>query len=311
MTGVEDRLGRLVAERLTARADVEAVLGVVRAATPVVAGVEVVRLSREYEGVSDLVRERGIDTIIHADRPWVRSRRGGSGSVLNVINTMQLAAAASHRAASVRAVVMVSSTRVYPVSSRAARLHPESEPLSPRRGSLAASLVEAEGYVRDLATTNPNLSASIVRLADLADLADLTDLSDLAVRRTHDPLSELLASPVVPTVWGFDPSVQLLHIDDAVAALEHAADHDLAGVYNVGADELVRWRQAIRLARKPHVELPATATRTLTGILQRAYRVTAGDDLVNELKFGRVAATEAIARTGFRPTRTSVHCIPV
>ena len=212
---------------------------------------------------------------------------------------MRLAAAAAHRSTAVRSLVMVSSTRVYPVSSRTARLHPESEPLQPRRGSLAAALVEAEGYVRDLATTNPNLSASILRLADVAGGG------------ADDPLSALLASPIVPAMWGFDPSVQLLHIDDAVTAIEHAIDRDLAGVYNVGADKLLRWRRAVRLTRRPRIDLPVAPTGALNRLLQWPYRATADDDLVDVLKFGRAAATDAITRSGFRPTSTTAQCVAV
>ena len=299
MTGVEDLLGRLVAERLAARDDLETVLGVASEAKPAVAGVEVLEVSPDYGGITDLLRARQIDTIVHADRRWARSSAGRNRAGEHIIATMRLTAAAADPATAVRSFVMASSTRVYPVSSRAARLHPESEALQPGRGTLSASLVEAEGYVRDLATTSPNLSASIMRLANLA------------CPGADDPLPALLASPIVPAVWGFDPSVQLLNIDDAVTALEHAADHDLAGVYNVGADELVRWRRAIRLAGKPHIELPVAPTGTLTRLIQWPYRLTVGDDVVNELKFGRAAATDAITRSGFRPTMTSARLASV
>ena len=86
--------------------------------------------------------------------------------------------------------------------------------------------------MRDLATTNPNLSVSILRLADLAG------------RDTTDMLGRLLSGRVVPAIWGFDPAVQLLHVDDAVGALAHAADHELAGVYNVASHRVIRWRRA-------------------------------------------------------------------
>ena len=56
VTGVEDRLGRLVAERMAARADVETVIGVADAVTLAVTGVEVVTLGGEYDGIGDLVR---------------------------------------------------------------------------------------------------------------------------------------------------------------------------------------------------------------------------------------------------------------
>ena len=168
VTGVEHRLGHLIAEQSASRADVEVVLGVAVDARPAVVGVHVVGLPEEYAGIAELLSDHGIDTIVHADRPWVEAGRGPNGARRHVIATMRLMAAAARRSAAVRSVVMASSTRVYPASSRAARLHPESEPLFPRRGSLAAALLEAESYVRDLATTNPNLSASILRLSDLA-----------------------------------------------------------------------------------------------------------------------------------------------
>jgi UDP-glucose 4-epimerase len=301
VTGVADPLGGAIAERMATRANVEIVIGVTRvtgAAGPAIDGVDVVGLEQDYTGIADLLQSRAIDTIIHADRPWSLAGSGRDGTGEHVIATMQLAAAAAHREATVRRVVMVSSTRVYPASARAPLLYSESEPLQPRRGGLAAALVEAEGFVRDLATENPNLSVSILRFADLAGPG------------THDPLATLLASPVAPAVWGFDPPVQLLDVDDAVAALEHASDHDLAGVYNVAADGLVRWRRAARLARTPLIELPVTPSTLLTTMLRWSYRLDAADDILAVLRYGRRAAIDAFTRSGFQPTRTTEQCVP-
>ena len=74
MTGVENLLGRLVAERLAARDDLETVLGVASEAKPAVAGVEVLEVSPDYGGITDLLRARQIDTIVHADRRWARQQ---------------------------------------------------------------------------------------------------------------------------------------------------------------------------------------------------------------------------------------------
>ena len=297
ITGVEDPLGRRLAERMATRADLEIVIGVADAASSAIDGVEVMRLPREYTELADLLVSRAVDTIIHADRRWTHSAVGGDGRSQHVIATMQLAAAAAHDAATVRRVVMVSSTSVYPASSRAPLLHPESEQLHAEEGTLAASVLEAEGFVRDLATTNPNLSVSILRLADLTG------------PDTTDPLGQLLSGRVVPAVWGFDPTVQLLHVDDAVAALEHAADHELAGVYNVASNRLVRWRRAARLAGKPLIELPFVPPPLLTAMVQWAYRLNTGDDVLDVLRYGRRAATDAFHRSGFQPTWTAEHCV--
>jgi len=297
VTGVGDPLGHLIARQLASRADVELVVGGAVAARPDIVGVRVVTLREEYDGISALLADERIDTIIHADRSWLQVGRGPNRARRHVIATMRLSAGAARRSAAVRSLVMASSTRVYPASSRAARLHPESEPLHPRRGSLAGVLLEAEGYVRDLARTNPNLSASILRLADLAG------------SHVRDPLAALLGSRVIPAVWGFDPPVQLLDVHDAAAAITHAADHDLAGVFNVGSRDLVRWRRAMRLARRPHLELPAAPTTMLNRLIERTYGVTPDADLVDELKFGRVAATDAFAHSGFQPRSSSAHCV--
>ena len=296
VTGVGDRLGRLIAEQIATRDDVDVVIGVTGANTANDRWCAGDRSARRIRRDRRPAPRSAIDTIIHAERPWARSRVDRDATAQHVIATMRLAAAAARRTTTVRRLVMTSSTRVYPVSSRAARLHPESEHLQPRRGSLAALLVEAEGYVRTLATTNPNLSASILRLADLAGPG------------THDPLPSVLAGPVIPAVWGFDPSVQLLHVDDAVTALGHAADRDLAGIYNVAADDPVRWRRAARLARKPLLELPAAPARPLAGLLGQLYRVD-GDDLLSVLRFGRGMTTDAFTRSGFQPSQTTARCV--
>jgi len=297
VTGVDSRLGRSIAERIATRADVEVTIGVGGANVPTVPGVQMVDLPPEYDGIADVLRERSIDTIIHADRRWARPRVDPDAAAPHVIATMRLAAAVTRRTTTVRRLVMASSTRVYPVSSRAPRLHPESERLQPRRGSVASLLVEAEEYVRTLATANPNLSVSILRLADLAGPG------------THDPLAAVLTGPVIPTVWRFDPRVQLLHVDDAVTALGHAADLDLAGIYNVGADDLVRWRRAARLTSKPLLELPPAFTGRLAPLFGWLYRIDDPDDLLSVLRFGRMASTDAFTRSGFRPTHTTAKCM--
>lgn len=293
VTGVDHPLGRRIAQRIVAADATDAVIGAARRAGSRIDGVEVIGPAAGYAGIAAVLRDRAIDTIIHASRPWARSASGDSA---HIIATMQLAAAAAHRAGAVRRFVMVSSTRVYPASSDAPLLHSASERLGPRRGSTASSLVEAEGFVRDLAVANPNLTATVLRLADLVGVG------------TDDPLAVLLTSRVVPAAWGFDPHVQLLHVDDAAAAVEHAASHELTGFYNVAGDGLVRWREAARLAGKPVIDLPFAPPTLLRAAVARLYGLEGADDIIDVLRFGRGADTDAMARTRFRPKFTTEAC---
>ena len=297
VTGVEEPLGRTLAERMATRADVEIVIGAADTARSAIEGVEVITSAPR---------------IHRARRPLAEPRRSTRSSTPTgdgctpisagtaAVSTSSPPCNSPPRPPTTRPPCVVSSwfppLRVYPASSRAPLLHPESEELHAEEGSLAASLLEAEGFVRDLATTNPNLSASILRLADLAG------------PDTNDTLGRLLSGRVVPAIWGFDPAVQLLHVDDAVAALEHAADHELAGVYNVASHRLIRWRRAARLAGKPIIELPFVPPRLLTAMVRWAYRLNAGDDVLDVLRYGRRAATDALHRSGFQASWTAEHC---
>jgi len=274
-------LGWRVAERLVT--DAKAVL-VATSETPTTPpGTDPVRVPREHRALTETLVQHGVDTVIHT-MP-VANPHG------NVITTMlwATAAAAAHRRSVVRRFVMLSSAAVYPASSAASFLQPEHGERRFRPGSTAENLAEAEQFARDLAVANPHLPVAILRCAELV--------------ASNEPqgLAALLRGPIVPALWGFDPSVQFLHVDDAVDAIEHAVREELAGIYNVAGEGTVRWRRAARLARKPVVNVPAVSLRSMA----RLARLNMPDDLVDVLRFGRAMDTDAMARAGFVPFRTS------
>src|SRR6185503_19526618 len=72
-------------------------------------------------------------------------------------------------------------------------------------------------------------------------------------------MPDYLALPVLPTVAGFDPRLQFVHLDDAVRALRLAADGSHPGVFNVaGPGSLTLSQLAHRLGR-PTVPVPRFA----------------------------------------------------
>jgi len=276
VTGTDQPLGAAVATRLRL-------------------GNEVVAIGEEfgYDDIADLVMDEQIDTIIHAGLV-----RWCPQISVDVIATMRIAAAASQPASTVRNVIVASSTMIYPASSDAPRLHRESQELEPSGGSVAAGLVEAEGYVRSLAEANSHLCVAILRLADLGGL------------RPQGPLSRLLRGgfPALPAIAGFDPPVQLLDLDDAAAALDHAAERSLAGVYNVAGDGQLWWSAAARLASRRTFPV-AVSTPSWMGLFAHRIGVPLLDpDTSDTLRFGRVADTAKFEATGFTPTRSSTQC---
>jgi len=102
------------------------------------------------------------------------------------------------------------------------------------------------------------------------------------------PLVRYLTLPVVPTQLGYDPRLQLLHADDATAALEAATHSEVTGPVNVAPSGSISLSRALRLARRPSVPIPHPLFEPALARLGR--ELGAGvlyGDAVRFLRFGR------------------------
>jgi UDP-glucose 4-epimerase len=299
VTGVTGPLGRRVAELLAARDDVEVVIGLDDPDTdcPSPAGIHTERLDWNFRALTQLLGDHRLDTVVQVALTDSRSGAARTPKRANVIETMHLAAAAGARGGPVRTLVAASSTEVYPSSSHSSLLHPEGEPLHPVPDSFAATIAEAERYVRELAIDNPHIAVSVLRTADLAGGG------------TTSPLAVLLGLPLVPVVAGFDPQVQFLHGDDAARALVHACLLRLAGTYNVAGEGSIGWVGAARLARRRLALVPPFATGRLEPVLARLQVPHGPAAMLDVLRYGRCAATEAIRSTGFTAEHSTRDCV--
>jgi UDP-glucose 4-epimerase len=64
----------------------------------------------------------------------------------------------------------------------------------------------------------------------------------------ESPFTRYLRQPVVPTLLGFNPLMQVIHETDVVAALLHAIDNDEPGVFNVAAEGIPPLAKLLALA---------------------------------------------------------------
>ena len=81
------------------------------------------------------------------------------------------------------------------------------------------------------------------------------------------PLVRYLTLPVVPVQLGFDPRLQLLHADDATAALAAAVANPVRGAVNVGPEGAISLSHALRLLGRRSivasaVSMSSTSTTT-------------------------------------------------
>ncbi|WP_169795406.1 NAD-dependent epimerase/dehydratase family protein [Kribbia dieselivorans] len=289
VTGIGDRLGAAVAAEVARRwPDAEVFgLGSAPVATPI-PGVESIRVDLRSRTLADLVRTLDVSVIVHASLldPKVRGGRAGQKDV-NILGTMRLLAAAE-RSESLRHVVVASTTAVHGAGARSPAVHVAS---SAAVGSLPDGIgrdcVEAEGQVRALARHRPDATTTVVRLADIVGPG------------VETPMAEYLRLPILPTRLGHDPRLQVVHIDDAIAALVEATitPPDTSLVVDVAGEGVVTLSQAAAILGRPWMPvLPGLggATRALLGRSDAARLTTEHRDL---LTWGRVVDTTLMRAT--------------
>ena len=161
----------------------------------------------------------------------------------------------------------------------------------------AASLLEAEGYVRDLAARVPHVCVAIMRLAELAG------------PEVGGALSSALSQRFAPVPLGYDPAVQFLHVDDAVSALIFAAEIELAGVHNVASNGVIRWSEALRTLERRTVPVLPLETGPLEPLLQ-AFGIShlpAGTGPA--LRFGSALDVSKLEAAGWKAAHDQRSCL--
>jgi UDP-glucose 4-epimerase len=290
VTGLATYWGGRLAQALEGFEQVETIIGVDnRDPIMELERTEFVRVSNQHSLIQRIVLAAEIDTVI--DTRMVVNSLGASprdAHENNVIGTMNILAACTGSDSPVRKFVFKSSTQYYGAeqddpaffTERMARPHPPSSPLE-------RDILEAERAVSEFAEQRPDVTVTVIRCANV-----LGPDVDTAFTR-------MLALPVVPMVFGFDPRLQFVHEDDVVHALEHAAINDLPGTFNVAADGVLALSEAISLVgRRPLPILPPIGTGIAFGPLRRlGLRVPT--ELNNLLRFGRGVDNRLYKATGF------------
>lgn len=241
ITGVSDRLGADLARRLSDAPGIGELYGLdVKDPSRPLGRAEFVHGDTRRSVIAKLVRELGVQVVVHCAVVTHQLESVRSMHETNVIGTMNVLAACSGEGSPVEHVVVKSSTAVYGIDPTGPSFLTEgmagSRSRSRSRGPLQADLHELEQLSLEFAVRNPTRSVTLLRLAEIVD------------RRSDTPLSRYLRLRAVPTVLGFDPRVQFLHGDDAVEALYLAAVGRHRGVFNVAAPGVLALSKAIRLA---------------------------------------------------------------
>lgn len=297
VTGVSRYLGGQMARRLTDDPTIDRVIGVdVVPPRDDIGRAEFVRADIRNPIISKVINAAEVDTVVHMGVIATPVQAGGRMSMkeINVIGTMQLLAACQ-KSASVRRLVVKSTTSVYGAGPRDPAMFSEDvEPKHAPSTGWAKDSVEVEAYVRGFARRRPDVTVTTLRFANFIG------------PRVQTPMTSYFSLPAVPVVMGYDARLQFVHEDDGLRAIHEAATGDTAGIFNIAGDGILPLSQAIRLAgRAPFPLLPP-----LVSIAGRAMISTGLADFSPEqvrfLTFGRGVDTTRMREVlGFEPEYTT------
>lgn len=259
---------------------------------------EFVRADIRNPFIAKVIRNNDVDTVVHAAAASYAPRPGGRATLkeFNVMGALQLFAACQ-KAPAVRRVVLKSTSEVYGSDAHDPVMHTEdSSSRRPPGEGFARDSIDIESYARGVGRRRPDVAVTILRLANMIGPA-----MDTALAR-------YLTGPLVPTVFGRDARLQLLHEQDALGALERATMTGRAGTFNIGADGIIMMSQAIRRAGR----IPLPVTTLGVRLFHSVGRATANIDLNREqlayLSYGRVMDTTRMrTELGFEPKWTTLE----
>jgi UDP-glucose 4-epimerase len=278
ITGIAGLLARRLARRLQADPAVEYIAGLDLREPADLDGVDFVRADLRNPLVGRVLESTGVDTVVHLAITAEPGQAGGRARMkeLNVIGTMQLLGAAQ-RSPHLRRLVVKSTTAVYGSSyADPALFREDSAPDNAPRSGYAKDAVEVEGYARGFGRRRGDATLTILRFANFIG------------PEVDSPLTRYFQLPAVPVVFGFDPRVQLVHVDDAVTVLERAVLEDHPGIYNVAGQGILYLSQAVHMAGRPTVPVPLPLVDPLAGLARRLAGLDVSPDQLRFLLYGRV-----------------------
>ena len=296
VTGVARWWGALAVQRLVEDPDVAEVIGIdVREPRYDLGRADYLKLDVRHSLIGKLVRSVGIDTVVHTltriDSFDMDPRRAHE---MNVIGTLNLLAGCAGEGSPVRRFVLKSSGHVY--GSRfdlPAGMREDHRLDNNSRHQFVRDIVEVESYVSDFAVRNPGIAILVLRFCNSLNPQE------------PQPLARYLDLEVVPTVAGYDPSIQLIHRDDCVEAMALAVKRGPAGAYNIAAPGVEPLSTLLDAAGKLHAPLlPPIGLDLAAFAMRKAGLAVLSPQLLDLLRWGRSLSTAKAARElGFRAAR--------
>lgn len=292
ITGVAGLLGRRLVRSLEQRSDVSRIVGLDRRTPQGLISPRFVFRQLDVRGPEVGQALRGVDVLIHLAFQLDPIHDESLMRAVNVDGTRNVIEAAER--AGVGQVIYPSSVVAYGASADNDLPLTEASPI---RGTPEFSYAE---HKRDVEQWLATWLAEERRTA-VCILRPALTLGP----GVQNFVTRILEGPRFATVRGHTPPLQFVHLDDVVAAIEHAMDHHLAGPYNVCAEGWLSFDEVLDLVDRREVSVPEELAYSL---VDRFWKLGVGDfppGVVQHLMHPCVMSPAKLVATGWRPTVTN------
>jgi UDP-glucose 4-epimerase len=300
ITGVSGFWGSELARRLERLPEIEYLAGLdSRPPAGYLERTEFIRADIRNPLVAKLIPQTGVDTVVHCDVLLAPEPGKGPEQLhdINVIGSLQLLAACE-QAESVKTIIVRGSSAIYGAEPNGPEFFTEGLARRfPLRTRFQRDIGELESYFENYSRRYPE--ATVMMLRYQPSLSAWID----------SPLTRYLSQPVVPVPMGFDPLLQFVHGDDAVAALEAAVLRPVPGAVNVAGEGSISLTRLLRLAGRTALPIPAPIFGAALAAGARLGLARLPPDAVPWLRNGvTIDVTRLIEEVGFRP-RTTLEAV--
>lgn len=302
ITGISSHWGGELARRLERDRSISYIAGIdSRPSAVELERTEFIEADIRSPVLSRLLPTTGVDTVVHCGILWY-PEPGRPARVLheiNVIGTLQLLAACE-RTESLRTVIVRGSAAIYGCEGQSPYFFTEDLAREATlRTRFQRDISELEEYFENFARRHPAIVCCMLRYQPEVG-ADL-----------DSPLVRYLTLPLVPVQLGYDPRLQLLHADDATAAIAACVSTPVRGAVNVAPNGSISLSRALRLCGR--LALPVPHPLFEPAISRLSSQLGAGGlvgDGVRMLRFGRgVDNTRLRREIGFEPAHDAAGAI--
>jgi len=251
--------------------------------------------------MADILRREGVNALVHLafhQRPHPDPAVAHELESVGTMHVIGALARATGVGSSLQHLLVVSTALLYGPHPRSPAIVTESEQLHGCPGY---------AFIEEKVDAEHKIEAARDRLP--------IPITVLRPSLTLSPGDDGLAAAyfggrLLPTLWGYDPLVQLVHAEDVVDACRVALDRKPSGAYNIAGTAPLPLGTLIRLAGKVELPLLACVAPVATDVLWHLGLCAFPGEHVPYLRYSIVVDGERAARDlGFKPRRSTIETL--